>query len=172
VECDRQVQCQMINRNTLIAVRTLGTCLVCLPLMKACNSLTVSRTGGYLLGAAFTVKYALMFTQTKSSLAWLMSVGLLVTATVHRLWTTRKWRHHDRLRINPPHPATGRLSRGTRSPSPSCSTLLLRHLSPSQTRLHTTLRTTISAVCKSLAGTGATNVLAGSSARLLILSGT
>jgi hypothetical protein len=119
VECDgRQVQCQMINRNTLIAVRTLGICLVCLLLMKACNSLTVLRTGGYLLDAAFTVKYALMFTQTKNSLAWLMSVGLLVTATVHRLWTTRKCRHHDRLRINPPHPATGRLSRGTRSPSP------------------------------------------------------
>jgi hypothetical protein len=57
VECDRQVQCRMINRNTLIAVRTLGICLVCLPLMKACNSLTVLRTGGYLLGAVLTVKY-------------------------------------------------------------------------------------------------------------------
>jgi hypothetical protein len=43
---------------TLIAVRTLGICLVCLPLMKACHSLTMLRTGGYLLGAVLTVKYA------------------------------------------------------------------------------------------------------------------
>jgi hypothetical protein len=56
VECDRHIQHRTVNRSTLIAVRTLGICLVCLPLMKACNLLTALRTCGH-LGVALTVKY-------------------------------------------------------------------------------------------------------------------